>query len=45
MDCGISSREGDQQPFCVELGDRTGKRHRGAAGDTGGEEREVSTVV
>lgn len=44
VDCGISSREGDQQPVCVELGGWAGKRHRGSAGDAGREEGEVGVV-
>ena len=43
MDCGISPGEGDKQPVGVELGARAGQRHRGAAGDAGGEEGEVRT--
>lgn len=45
VDCGISSREGDQQPVCVELGGGAGKRHRGSAGDAGREEGEVRRVL
>lgn len=45
MDRGISSGEGDQQSVCVELRDRAVKRHSGAAGDAGREERQVRAPV
>lgn len=45
MDCGVSPREGDQQPVCLELGGRTGKRNGGSAGDAGREEGEVNNVL
>lgn len=45
MDCGVSPRESDQQPVCLELGGGAGKRNGGSAGDAGREEGEVKNLL